>query len=74
MEVYNFQNVFELTEDLNIYHDITHFSNKGNYYMADSIAEKRHITTPESFRKDCEELLLRVRSEEIDNLAADALK
>lgn len=74
VEVYNFQNVFELTEDLNIYHDITHFSNKGNYYMADSIAEKRHITTPESFRKDCEELLLRVRSEEIDNLAADALK
>lgn len=74
VEIYNFQNVFELTEDLNIYHDITHFSNKGNYYMADAIAEKRHITTPDSFRKDCEELLLRVRSEEIEKLAADALK
>lgn len=74
VEVYNFQNVFELTEDLNIYHDITHFSNKGNYYMADSIAEKRHITDPQSFREDCAELILRVRSDEITQLAEAALK
>lgn len=74
VEIYNFQNVFELTEDLSIYHDITHFSNKGNYYMADAIAEKRHLTTPESFRKDCEELLSRVRSKEINKLAQNALK
>lgn len=74
VEIYNFQNVFELTEDLSIYHDITHFSNKGNYYMTDALAEKRHLTTSEGFRKDCEELLSRVRSEEIDILADHALK
>lgn len=74
VEIYNFQNVFELTENLDLYLDITHFNKTGNYYMADAIAEKRHLTNPESFRKDCAELISRVRSDDIDRLAEESLK
>lgn len=74
VEVYNFQNVSEITENLDLYLDITHFNKTGNYYMADAIAEKRHLTGPESFRKDCEKLIARVRSDEIDKLAESSLK
>lgn len=74
VEVYNFQNVFELIENLDLYLDITHFNKTGNYYMADSMAEKKHIADPESFRKECAELLARVRSDEINQLAEDSLK
>ena len=73
-EVYNFQNVFELTEDLDIYLDITHYSNKGNTFMTDAIAEKQYMTNPDAFRKDCEELIDRVRSDAINQLAETALK
>ncbi|NLL96572.1 MAG: hypothetical protein GX227_05625, partial [Clostridiaceae bacterium] len=74
VEIYNFQNVFELTENLDLYLDITHFNKTGNYYMADAMAEKRHLTDPDSFRKDCAELLSRVRSDEINELAETSLK
>ena len=74
VEIYNFQNVFELTENLDLYLDITHFNKTGNIYMADAMAEKRHLTDPESFRKDCDELITRVRTDEIDKLAAESLK
>jgi hypothetical protein len=74
VEIYNFQNVFELTENLDLYLDITHFNKTGNYYMADAIAEKRLLTNPDSFRKDCAELLSRVRSDEINKLAQESLK
>jgi hypothetical protein len=73
-EIYNFQNVFKLTENLNIYLDITHFNNSGNIYMADSFADKRHKTSPESFRKANQKLIERVRSKEVNQLAQDALK
>ena len=74
VEIYNFQNVYEITENLDLYLDITHFNKTGNYYMADAMAEKRHLTDPDSFRKDCDELILRVRSDEIEELARSALK
>ncbi len=74
VEVYNFQNVFELTEDIDIYLDITHYSNKGNIFMTDAIAKKQYMTNPESFRRDCKELIDRVRSDEINKLAENALK
>lgn len=73
-EIYNFQNVFELTENLNIYLDITHFDQSGNIYMADAFADKRHRTNPDNIRKENQELIKRVRSKEIDKLAQDALK
>lgn len=73
-EVYNFQNVSEITENLDLYLDITHYNNKGNNYMIDSIAEGRHRTDPETFRNDNEELIKRVRSAEIDELAQNCLK
>ncbi len=74
VEIYNFQNVFELTENLDLYLDITHFNKTGNYYMADSMAEKKHLVDSQSFRKECAELLTRVRSDEINKLAEDSLK
>jgi len=74
VEIYNFQNVFELTENLDLYLDVTHFNQTGNYFMADAIAEKRLLTNPDSFRKDCAELIARVRSDEINRLAEESLK
>lgn len=73
-EVYNFQNVFEITENLDLYLDITHYNNKANNYMIDSFAEGRHKTDPQSFRKDNAELIERVRSAEIEELAQECLK
>jgi len=74
VEIYNFQNVFEITENLDLYLDVTHFNQTGNYFMADAIAEKRLLTNPDSFRKDCAELIARVRSDEINRLAEESLK
>ncbi len=74
VEIYNFQNEFEFTENLDIYLDITHYNNTANMYMIDAISEKRLITDPQSFRKDNVELIERVRSEEIDNLVNEILK
>jgi len=74
VEIYNFQNEFEFTENLNIYLDITHYNNTANKYMIDAISEKKLKTDPESFRKDNAELIARVRSEEIDNLVQEILK
>ena len=54
--------------------DVTHFNQTGNYFMADAIAEKRLLTNPDSFRKDCAELIARVRSDEINRLAEESLK
>lgn len=73
-EVYNFQNVWDITENLDLYLDITHYSQVGNNYMTDSIAEKRHLTTPESFKSEAAELLARVRSEATAKVAESALK
>lgn len=74
VEIYNFQNQFQLTENLDIYLDITHYNNTANQFMIDAIAEKKLLTNSESIRKDNEELINRVRSEEINSLVSEILK
>lgn len=44
VEVYNFQNVYDITENFDIYHDINHYDKTGNDYMIKSIKKKNHKT------------------------------
>jgi hypothetical protein len=74
VEIYNFQNCWQFTENLDIYLDITHYNNTANTFMTDCFAQKRLMTDPQSFRRDNEELIKRVRSDEISKLAEEALK
>lgn len=74
VEIYNFQNQYQFTENLDIYLDITHYNNTANKFMIDAISEKKLITDSELFRKDNEELIERVRSDEINNLVLEILQ
>ena len=51
VEIYNFQNQYQFTENLDIYLDITHYNNTANKFMIDAISEKKLITDSELFRE-----------------------
>ncbi len=67
VEVYNFQNIYEITEDFDIYHDLNHYNKSGNDYMIRSIKEKNHITSPTQYKKQMEDLKSHMYSEKIDH-------
>jgi len=71
-EVCNFQNDFDLTEDLSHYLDVNHYDASGNSRMVQAAAEGRNRVDAKSFPALADELLERVRSAEIDALVEDA--
>ncbi len=73
VKVYNFQNSYEITENLDLYLDITHYSQVGNKYMADAISEGRNQVDAASFQSEAQELLAYVRSPKIESLAQGIL-
>ena len=51
VELYDFQTEFSITENLECYEDLTHYSGRINAWMIAQIKKKSHLVTPENRKK-----------------------
>lgn len=56
VEIYDFQNIEEITHDLDNYRDMTHYNIHINEYMIQSIRDGKHLVTDENHLEITEEL------------------
>lgn len=65
--VYNFQNIYEITENFDIYHDLSHYDKSGNDYIIDSIKNKIHQTDQIKFLDEIKDLREHIYSDKVEN-------
>ena len=66
--VYNFQNVYQITENPDIYHDVSHYNKSGNDFMLDSIKDKTHQTNSVKYEKQMKDLRNHIYSDKVENM------
>lgn len=66
VDVYNFQNIYDITENFNIYHDLNHYDKSGNDFMINSIKNKKHITNENKYREEMTDLRKHISSDRVN--------
>ena len=64
--VYNFQNVYEITKNFDIYHDLNHYDKSGNDYIVDSIKNESHKTDETKYLYEMMDLRAHIYSKEVE--------
>lgn len=65
VSVYNFQNVYEITENFDIYHDLNHYDKSGNDYIIESIKNKTHKTDENQYIDEMKDLREHIYSDKV---------
>lgn len=67
VDVYNFQNAYDITENFEIYHDLNHYNKSGNDYMLKSIKDKNHITDKVNYKSEMKDLKSHIYSPKVND-------
>jgi hypothetical protein len=67
VKIYDFQDLEEITHNLDNYRDMTHYSIEINEYIIDSIAKGQHIVNDENIEQKLENLITQVAEYKVES-------